>query len=209
MDRLQQRLTIQEFPPTILGAAAQRVAEQCSFALYDSPCALHLKGDLEVLIREFPFGTLTSEIIAAVSCKDPHPAPCDPLYVKADELLVSEAALMSWKGFRELLGKVKLIYLPSQLSELVRYNSDFDSSDEHVDYGDDKASKIDTSLYVCEPLFEAVLFTLSDGTEEDEECDRFERSFIAQRRRLQPARVLFESGGTPITTLAGVYSNGH
>lgn len=204
MERLQHRLTIQEFPPSILGNA-QRVAEQCSFALYDNPCALHLKGDLEILIREFPFGTLTSEIVAAVSCKDPHPAPCDPLYVKADELLVSETALMLWKGFRTLLGKVKLIYLPSQLSELVRYGSDLDSSDEHLDYGDEKAGNIAAALDISEPLFEAILFRHIEEADEDEGYIRFERSFIAQRRRL-PSMGFAETFTTP--ALAGARSNG-
>ena len=185
MERLQHKLTIQEFP-SIFGKV-ERATEVCSFTLYDDPCALQIKGNLEALVRDFPFGTLTSEIIESVSCKN---GPCDPVYVKADEVLVSETALTLWKDFRRLLGKVKLIYLPSQLSELVRYNSDFDCEDEHINYGDEKSTKIDTALYVTDPLFDAALFRPSDGIEEDDVYSRFERSFIAQRRRVKPARFV-------------------
>jgi hypothetical protein len=182
----RHHLTIRE-PSSIFGKA-QRATEVCSFAFYDNPCALALKGDLESLIRKFPLGTLASEIIESISCKDHGQAPCDPVYLKADELLVSENALMLWENFRKLLGKVELIYLPSQLSELVRYNSDFDSSDKHINYGDEKAAEIDAALH--DPLFEASLFRPLDHIEEDERYGRFERSFITQRRRLRPARFI-------------------
>jgi hypothetical protein len=152
--------------------------------LYDSPCAIRLKGDLEALIRDFPFGTLTAEIIKAISCKEHPPAPCDPLYVKADELMVSETALALWNEFRQGLGKVKLIYLPSQLSEMVRYDSDFDSfGDDYLNYGDEEVMlNVDAPLSESEACFEAVLFSLTDGAEE-EGAFRVRQSLITQKRR--------------------------
>lgn len=185
--QLQHRLTIQEYP-SILGTATQ-FAEQGSFSLYDEPCAIRLKGDLEAIICEFP-------------CKQ-LPVPCNPLYIKTDELLVSEEALGLWKAFRELLGEVKLRYLPSQLTELIRYNSDFDRGDEHFDYGDEAIARIDASLREKEPVFEAILFSLTDEAQEDEGSVRFTRSLIAQRRRS-------ESHRPHIPAFAGgeIYTNG-
>ena len=190
-----------------LGSSTKRFADdQGSFLLYDEPCAIRLKGDLEALIRDFPFGTIAAEIVAAISCKGEPSTPCDPLYVKSDELLVSEEALVLWKGFRQLLGKAKLLYLPSQLSELVRYDSDFDSfGDQHFDYGDETVeAAIDIPLSEREACFEATLFNLTDEVETSPM--RFRQSFISQRRRSQPTPGILL--GIPGFVGREVYTNG-
>ncbi len=170
-------------------------AEQGSFSFYDEPCAIRIRGDLEALIREFP-------------SKELQPVADEPVYLKTDELLVTEEALTLWKKFRDLLGDMKLIYLPSQLSELVRYNSEFDSLDTHLDYGDEKATALGAAILKSQPFFEATLFGLSDDAPENESYGSFEQSLITHRRRSPLPKGIEILGGMPIPAMAGAHSNG-
>ena len=193
MSRIEHKLSIRE-SPSLFEDVSVSFTEVASVSIYEQPCVLCLRGNLEVLLREFPFAKEMFDF-----CQDKQ------VYFKSDELLVTEAGLALWKTFRErFLRDLKLVYLPSQLSELVRYSPDFEIRDNHIDYGDCVLEKFD-AFFKCkpDPAWDATFFL---GTCQEESCEKveragegrlYQRSLISQRRR-ETAPICFHGAAAAL-----------